>query len=523
MIGHLYRLSDPALAELDLESLLDQLLVRVKDILAVDTVAILLLERDAGVLEVRAAKGLEEEVEQRVRIPVGSGFAGRVASERAPIFIPDVEHADVVNPILREKQVRSLLGVPLVAEGVLLGVLHVGSLTGRRFTDDDAALLQLAAARAAPAIERAALFAALEREHLATATLQRSLLPDHLPDVVGIALASRYLPARDEVGGDWYDVIQLPRGLVGIAIGDVVGHGVRAAALMGQLRTALRAYAIEGHSPGQVLERVDRLLQGIRGRGMATAGYGVFDPEDSSLKYANAGHPPPLIVPASGPSRFLEPRASAPLGTLPYATYDECELTLGGNETILLYTDGLVEVRGESLDRGLDRLLRVASGTAVPDELCERVAQRLVAPEGGPDDIALVALMNSSVESDLRLHFPADPTVLAQVRQVVRRWLHEAGAAPKDINEITLAVGEACANAIEHAYSPRPASFELEAASEGGLVTLIIRDRGQWRPPRGEHRGRGLTIMEAVMEQVEVRPTEKGTEVVLRKRLEEAA
>jgi len=154
---HVYRLSEPALSELPLDQLLDELLVRTKEILGVDTVAILLVDEDGKELVARAAKGLEEEVERGIRIPIAGGFAGRIAAERTPIFIADVDHAEILNPILREKRVRSLLGVPLILDGRAVGVIHVGTLEPREFTNDNAALLQVVAARAAPAIERAGL------------------------------------------------------------------------------------------------------------------------------------------------------------------------------------------------------------------------------------------------------------------------------------------------------------------------------------------------------------------------------
>jgi GAF domain-containing protein len=190
----LNRLSDPALSELGLEEFLGELLIRVCDALAVDTVAILLLDEESQQLVARAARGVEEEVERGVRIPIGEGFAGRIAEERVAIFIEDVDHADILNPILREKGVRSLLGVPLVVEGDLIGVLHVGSLKPRTFGSRDLSLLYVAAARAAPGIERARLFAALEHEHGVAMLLQRSLLPKRLVDVVGVS--ARALPAR---------------------------------------------------------------------------------------------------------------------------------------------------------------------------------------------------------------------------------------------------------------------------------------------------------------------------------------
>jgi GAF domain-containing protein/anti-sigma regulatory factor (Ser/Thr protein kinase) len=518
-LADLYRLGDPALSQLGLDALLEELLLRVREVLGVDTVAILLIDEEREFLVARAAKGLEEEVEQGVRVPIGRGFAGRVAAEQAAIFIADVHRADIFNPILRERGIQSLLGVPLIVEGESIGVLHVGTLEPREFTNDDAALLQLAAASAAPALARARLFEALEREHRLAVALQRSLLPEHLPDAPGIAVDARYLPARDEVGGDWYDVVGLDRGRIGLAIGDVVGHGVRAATLMGQLRTGLRAYAIESREPGVVLEYLDRLLQTIRGRGMATAGYAIFDPEDGELCFSSAGHPPPLIVPEDGEPHYLEVEPGPPLGTLTYASFPETTVTLAPGDSVLLYTDGLIEVRGEALQQGLDRLAAAVRGTSSPGALCGRAMLALASPEQLQDDVAVLALQNSGIPVELSMRFPADPNALAQVRRVLRRWVRQFGAGREDVGALTLACGEACANAIEHAYSPGPASFELTACAKDGVVTLAVRDRGQWREPKRTDRGRGLTIIEASMDEVEIRPTGDGTEVLMRRRL----
>jgi GAF domain-containing protein/anti-sigma regulatory factor (Ser/Thr protein kinase) len=519
-LEQVYRLADPALSELALEPLLDELLTRARDILHVDTAAILLLDDEGRELVARAAKGLEEEVERGVRIPVGSGFAGRIAAGRRPIYIADVDHADVLNPILRMKGVRSLLGVPLLVEGGVLGVLHVGTVTPREFTNSDAALLQLAAAHAAPAIDRARLFDALDREHRSAVALQRSLLPDRLPNLVGIDAAARYLPARDEVGGDWYDVIDLPGGRVGLAIGDVAGHGLRAAALMGQLRTGLRAYALEGHPPGETLKRLDRLLQTISGRGMATAAYAVVDPATGALRYASAGHPPPVVVRGGEEASLLGVSAAPPLGTLPFATYHEVEARLEPGDTILLYTDGLVERRREALTNGLERLRALTAVLATADQLCQRVTEQLVPPEGGEDDIAVVALRIMPVEAVLRVRFGADPQVLSDMRRMLGRWLQAHGAQPSEVADITLACGEACANAIEHAYGPGAAYFEFEAEHEEGLVTVTVRDTGRWRTPRGGHRGRGLKMIAAAVDELDLHTTEAGTEVVMRHRLD---
>ena len=523
-VRHLYRLGDPALSELGLDELLDELLDRVRDALDVDTTAILLLDTETDELVARAARGIEEEVEQGVRVPLGRGFAGRIAKGRIPIFMPEVGRADIHNPILRQKGIRSMLGVPLIVESELIGVLHVGSLTPRTFGQKDLAVLQLAAARAAPGIERARLFSALEHEHRVAMLLQRSLLPRALPETVGIRIAARYVPARDEVGGDWYDVIELPRGLIGLAIGDVVGHGVRAAALMGQLRTALHAYAQEGHGPSHTLELVDRFVQSMGEYAMATAAYAVFDPESRRLRIATAGHPPPIVIEGQT-ARVLDLTPGAPLGGFPYGSCPEQEFSLKVGETVVLYTDGLVERRGVSLTETIGRLASVLSRARTPERACQVSMEEMVSAEGLADDVAILAMQSTQIPKELRLELPADPSVLSRTRRLLRRWLREQGAEEPLLSEVALATNEACANAIEHAYPPGPANFHLQAwieskgGSDPGTVVVAVTDSGRWRESRGENRGRGLTIIETAMDGYEINRTDLGTEVVMRRRM----
>jgi anti-sigma regulatory factor (Ser/Thr protein kinase)/putative methionine-R-sulfoxide reductase with GAF domain len=517
-IRTLYRLSDPALSELGLEEFLDELLIRVQQALSVDTVAILLVDHEANELVARAAKGVEEEVERGVRIPIGQGFAGRIAAERVAIYIADVDHADILNPILRQKGIRTLLGVPLIVEGDLIGVLHVGSLTPRRFGTRDLAVLQVAAARAAPGIERARLYSALVHEHHVAMVLQRSLLPKQLADVVGVSVATRYLPASDEVGGDWYDVFELSRGRVGIAIGDVVGHGLTAASLMGQLRTALHAYAIEDHSPAHTLELVDRFVQSMPDYAMATAAYATFDPESGLVQAASAGHLPPLIV-SGGTARAVDLSAGAPLGAFPYGRLPEHQITLAPGETLVFYTDGLIERPRVPLTTSIDQLCRTLAPGGSAEEMCRLAVEQMVPLEGLRDDVAIVALQNCELPTELHLRLPADPRILTRVRRVLRRWLRGRGAGDQDTNEITLAVSEACANAIEHAYSPTSARFNLRAFARGGEVTVIVSDTGRWRAPRDPDRGRGLSIMRAAADSVNISSADHGTSIELRRRL----
>ena len=279
----------------------------------------------------------------------GEGFAGRMAVSRAPQVVRGPAAIEG-GPVRRE--VESLMGAPLVADGHVQGVLEVGSTDELKFTTGDLDLLQLVADRAARAIEHAQRYA---RELTVAETLQRSLLPARLPQVPGLGLAARYYPGG-EVGGDWYDVIPLPDDRVMLAVGDVVGHGLGAASLMGQLRNALRALALDGHSPGALLERLDRLVR-LDGEGMATVVCATLSPKLDSMVLASAGHPPPLLVDTSGGTTFVEGHTTTPLGVW-NAQHGEGRVDLAPGSRLLLYTDGLVEDRGSSIDAGLESLRR---------------------------------------------------------------------------------------------------------------------------------------------------------------------
>ena len=407
--------TDAALAYLPMEDLLTELLVRVVAILEADTAAILLLDDDDTTLVARAAKGLEEEVERGVRIPVGRGFAGRIAATRQPVQIENIDKAEIINPILREKGLRSLLGVPLLVEGGVIGVMHVGTLTERKFTEDDVELLQSAGDRAALAISSRL----TERERGLADALQSSLMP-RLPELPAVTLAGRYLPAASaQLGGDWFDAFQLPDGRLGMAIGDVVGRGFHAAAVMGQLRSGLRAYALDGIAPSDVLERLSRLLRQLDPGGTATVLYTVLDPYSGSLEVSSAGHPPPLVMGDDREPTFLELPGSAPLGATRYPVYEEREHQIGPGSALVLYTDGLVERAGESLDAGLERLRAVVR--AGPDDL-EHLGDRLVdelLPDGPAEDDAALLLGRALPLERLAPHTAAG-----------RRGLDPADAAP---------------------------------------------------------------------------------------------
>ncbi len=516
----LEQVTDAALAYLPLEQLLDQLLVRVRDIIGADTAAILMLEDDGRVLTARAAKGLEEEVERGVQIPVGRGFAGRIAAERRPVRIEDVDHADILNPILREKGLKSLLGAPLLVEGHPIGVIHVGTLYPRHFSDEDEDLLQRAADRAALAINARL----SERQRGLAEEIQRSLVPGPLPGFPGMALTGRYRPAEAAaLGGDWYDAFMLPGGAVGLVIGDVVGRGFKAAAMMGQLRSALLAYALDEATPMTVVTKLNMLLRHIDPGSSATLLYIVFDPDSGKATMSSAAHPPPLLVDSEDGRSFLTLPAGAPLGVAANTLYDEAEFEIGPPARLVLYTDGLVERAGESLADGLERLREAVPGAEVANELaCEQILKSLLPASGSRDDTALLVMDTAELSEALVLMLPAEPDSPPLLRRLLRRWLRERGASLDETDELILAAAEASANAIEHAYPPEPHPFRVEAHCESGRITLTVRDWGKWRPPRGEFRGRGMVLMEGLTDSVEVTASDSGTTVTLTKRLLEA-
>lgn len=381
--------TDSALSHLELNALLDELLVRIQDLLDVDTVAVLLRDGLSHHLLATSAVGLEEEVRQGVRIEIGEGFAGQVAAQRRPIVLDHIDQTTVINPLLWEKGLRTLLGVPMLAAGELIGVLHVGSIEQREFTEADIRLLHMVADRMALAAQ--AQMSSTERA--AATALQRSLLPATLPPASGLQFAARYVPGADlGVGGDWYDVFPLPGDRVGIVIGDVVGHGLAAAVVMGRLRSALRAYALDEQDPGVVLAKLDRKATHFEHGVMATVLYAIVEPSRESFHLSLAGHLPPVLVAPDGAAALVTGPVDPPVG-IGFAGRQRSSAvvrTLPGSMT-LFYTDGLVERRGEAIDEGLERLCQAAD-TGPAEIVCSRIMSGLVGAEAARDDIALLAM-----------------------------------------------------------------------------------------------------------------------------------
>jgi PAS domain S-box-containing protein len=352
--------------------------------------------------------------------------------------------------------------------------------------------------------------------------LQRSFVPERLPQIPGMSLTARFEPGGTgvDVGGDWYDVLELDNGRIGVVVGDVAGRGIRAASLMSQLRNALRAYAFEQHSPGTALEHLNRLAWRREGVVMATLIYLVLDPATGRVRLSSAGHPPPLQARPDGTTVYLVEGRSLPLGVAHQTEYSEAEYELEPGSTLLLYTDGLIEKRSTPIDDGLEQLAK--SLGARPAEDLETLCDRLMAAvSDSEDDVALLALRSVPLAPErMELTLPAEPLELGSVRRALRRWLAECQASDTESYDIILACNEACANAIEHAYGPGDALVQIEAAFSGDEVAIKVRDQGRWRDSRGNNRGRGLGLIETLMDSVNIITSPgAGTEVSMRRRL----
>jgi serine phosphatase RsbU (regulator of sigma subunit)/anti-sigma regulatory factor (Ser/Thr protein kinase) len=419
----------------------------------------------------------------------------------------------------------SFLFVPLVVGGRAEGVLVASWKEQTTLTQEDRSFVQTLANLCAQALERARHF---ESERTIAETLQRSVLPVSLPQVDGIRIAARYLPGTTEVevGGDWFDAIQLPNGRLGLVVGDVVGKGVRSAATMAQLRNALRAFALDQMKPSSTIARLNRLMEGVSESSFATVVYLVIDRVAGVCRFTSAGHPPPLAVYPDGRAEYLEGGRGLPLGTVSEPSYTQDTVDVPIGSTLILYTDGLIERRDQTIDEGLDQLREAASaGPLDPERLVEHVLQELVGAGERRDDIAILAVrVLVAAPHPLRLRLPTGNDSLDVVRDALRTWLEHAPVSTSQAGEIVLAAWEACANAVEHAVEPTEECFTFTAELADHVVRISVGDTGAWNPERVRgNRGLGLQLMRSLMSSVDIETGPSGTKVVLEHELAETA
>jgi sigma-B regulation protein RsbU (phosphoserine phosphatase) len=369
------------------------LMVEIRNLLRADTAVLLLLDATGRQLEPVISVGLGRAYRAAMRVPIGRGFAGLVATRRSNVMITDLATADIVNPVLRGSGLRSLLGAPLIVADELVGVVHVGSMLERTFTEEDDSLLTRSAERLARAIQdrRTA------EEHTAALILQRSLLPGVLPQIPGIDFAARYLPADGDFGGDWYDVFTLPGGQVGVVMGDVAGHGLASSVIMGRLRSALRAYSLDYDDPAEVLTHLDRKLTHFERGAMATVLYIVIPPPFDKMIISSAGHLAPVVANprSAGPRRQLEIAVDPPLGVTSAWARRATVIPLSAGDIVCAFTDGLVERRpGTDLFPDIDSNIYAVADALEEDTAeanCSHVLARVL-PDDADDDIALLVM-----------------------------------------------------------------------------------------------------------------------------------
>lgn len=462
-------------------------------------------------------------------------------SERITLVTADPEDFQALAPntraasYFRRVGMRSVLTSPLRARGRVIGVVSFGCSTSRRTYDTgDVTMANQLADRAAVAIDNARLY---QHQQEVALTLQHSLLPDQLPTVPGLDVAARYLAATEggQVGGDWYDLLPLPTGRVAVVIGDVMGRGVAAAALMGQVRAALRAYAGQDLPPAEVLTHADELVRGLADETIVTCVYGVYDPREQALVLCNAGHVPPLLLDIEGtdaadtvdatasPTR-IDATASPtridasgpPLGAAWSEPYRHTTVHLPAGRMLALYTDGLVESHETDLDTGIDSLVQELH--RAPRELeaaCDAVVTRL-APRG-TDDTALLLLRPERTTRPrvARRVVAPDPAQVRTCRGFVVSTLRGWGECEELVADAELVASELVTNAVRHARTP--ISLMLSAPDSGVVVEVCdeVGTTPRLRSTSAEDEGgRGLMVTSALASQWGTRPLPEGGKAV---------
>ncbi|HXG76666.1 MAG TPA: GAF domain-containing protein [Gaiellaceae bacterium] len=498
--------------------------------------AVFLLSEDGAALEPLAHVGYPPElVPQFSRAPLGVPGPTTEALQTGEIVTVG-SGGELVErwPHYREAQRVSgdeaTLAVPLPLDGRPGGVLYIAFRAARAFREQELDLARTLARQCGQALERASLY---EQEHEVALTLQRSLLPRQLPVRDTLELAAVYRPgsAGLNVGGDWYDALELPDGRIAFSVGDVVGRGLEAATVMGELRNTLRPYLLDNLAPDEALRRLNALAfsagaLSLTEEAFATTAVAVLDVGRGRLELSSAGHPPPLLVDPEGGATFLETVTGPPIGAVEDAVFRTVSFPLAPRATLLLYTDGLVERRDRPLTERLHELAAAAHrGSELPVEaLCRSLLEALVGDEEIADDLALLAVRLVATPT-FRRRVRAKPAELAPLRRALRGWLVGVGADDDAVYDLVLAASEACANAIEHPVGARNRLVDVEArvVEDGEAVLLLVRNSGEWRTPEPSTvRGRGLMLIESVMDEVEIDRSPERTEIRMLRRLRTA-
>ncbi|QLL05726.1 SpoIIE family protein phosphatase [Mycobacterium vicinigordonae] len=399
-------------------------------------------------------------------------------------------------------------------EGVV--VVWIDLPEKRPFSLEDQTLLTVLAGRLGQGLQRVY---QVDQQRETALALQHSILgPAQLPG--GFAVRYQAASRPLQVGGDWYDVVDLEDGRIAMVVGDCVGHDLAAATVMGQVRSACRALLFENHSPAAALSGMDRFAARLSGAECTTAVCAVLNPATGELVYSSAGHPPPILVLADGTVQILDDGHTIALGVRRDWVRPEARVALPARSTLILYTDGLVERRRIPLEDGISRVAAIVQG-AEPgslDGLADEIMAQ-VAPYGGyQDDVVLLLHRHPA---PLELTFPPDASHLASTRTALRHWLTQVHVCPEQTTNMLIAAGEAVSNAIEHGHRDRPdGTISLGAVALVDEVQLTITDTGSWKPPQpSTERGRGISLMRRLMHDVTINTETDGTTVHLSARI----
>ncbi|WP_043726563.1 SpoIIE family protein phosphatase [Nocardia asiatica] len=422
----------------------------------------------------------------------------------------------------RRRPPRSLLAIPDGAEsseGIVAPLGETGDAAvwlrfaaPRAISAADWTLFSLLIGHLSLAVQRARNF---DQARATSLTLQRAMLgPIDLPPRFSV----HYEPALPplEIGGDWYDVVPLRDGTIGVVVGDCVGRGLSAAVVMGQLRTAARALLLRGAGPAQLLAELDTVAARIPGAMCTTVCAAVLDPVRGLVRYSSAGHMPPILADVARTGRLLEGGRSVPLATFDPPRRPEATTAVTPGSTLVLFTDGLVEQRGVDIDDGFAKIAEVLADTSgrLPREVADAVLSRLRPAAGYDDDVAMVVYRQPP--APLRLDVPARADELAVLRRTLKGWL-AAAAVPHDLAaDLVAAANEACSNSIEHAYrNDDTGRVRLSATCDIDTVVIVVTDTGDWKPRASDpgYRGRGIDMMRALTEELDIDHSGPGTTV----------
>lgn len=360
-----------------------------------------------------------------------------------------------------------------------------------------------------------------QRDREVAIRVQRGLLPDSVLRAPGVSVAARYEAASEalEVGGDWYDTIQHSDGRIGVVVGDVVGHGIDAMISMGRLRTALTTLAMHNDSPAGVLTELDQFLSGPGGTGYATVFYAIFDPGRSVLNYASAGHPPGLLITAEGQTVWLDQGQGESLYGKP-SIRRQTSIAIERGATLILYSDGLIEQRGESLDLGLNRLARHANDLIghPPEKICEELLERLT-DDRLTDDVVVLTMRFGLDEHEFYEAFPAQPGELGNIRKSIRAWATQRRISEPAQEDLLISIGEATSNVVRHAYRATPAGeVTVRVTMVDTAMDVEVTDNGSWKEPspEGPEPGMGIDILRSIGDDLRIDGSDRGTIVRFR-------